>query len=101
MAGFDPTRELSDHDALVLIREIIEVGDTIWTPHVLERMRERGYSDQDVLNVLECGLVQGREFDSEKQNWKYRVEGKDIEGEDGVVITAVVWSNRQVIITVF
>lgn len=101
MPKFDPTIELSDHDAMVLILYILENWQVIIRPHAKMRMSQRGYSDQDVLHVLETGLIKNKEFDSTRGSWKYRVEGEDIDGDDGVVITAIVSSSQQVIITVF
>ncbi len=101
MPGFDPTKELSAHEAIILIKDIIEKHHVIILPHTRGRMEERGYSDQDVIHVLETGIVVGSEFDSERKNWKYRVEGTDIDGVEGVVITALVSSYRIVVITVF
>lgn len=101
MPGFDPTKELSGHEAIVLIKDIIENYQVIILPHTRGRMEERGYSDQDVIHVLETGVVASTEFDGERKNWKYRVEGTDIDGVEGVVITAIVSDYRLVVITVF
>jgi len=47
------------------------------------------------------GVVVGTEFDNERRNWKYRIKGEDIDGDEGIVITAIVSSYKLVIITVF
>jgi hypothetical protein len=102
MPNFDPTKELSGHDAIILIKDIIENHCVdIDCLHNRERMEQRGYSDQDVIHVLEMGVVVGTEFDNERRNWKYRIKGEDIDGDEGIVITAIVSSYKLVIITVF
>jgi hypothetical protein len=101
MPRFDPSKKLSAEDALKRIKEIIDYGHVILTPHVRERMKNRNFTDIDIIHVLENGAVTGEEFDDLRNNWKYRVSGKDIEGESGVVITAIVDYDRQVIVTAF
>lgn len=43
-----------------------------------------------MLHMLQGGwILVGTEFDDEHHNWKYRVAGKDIEGDDLSLIIAV------------
>lgn len=101
MTSFDSKKRLSEEKALSLIKKIIEEGETVFTPHVRKRIRERGYSDQDVIHVLENGKIENSEFDDVRKNWKYKVSGTDIDGDEGIVITAIISSRQQVIVTVF
>lgn len=101
MTSFDPRKRLSEEKALSLIKKITEEGETVFTPHVKKRIRERGYSDQDIIHVLENGRIDSCEFDDIRRNWKYKVSGTDIDGDEGIVITAIISNHQQVIVTVF
>jgi len=53
-------------------------------------MMKRNFAASDVLKVLSTGkLVQRREYDDTYQNWKYRVEGEDVEGEKLTLIFSI------------
>lgn len=92
--------ELSNEEALDLIRYILEYGRTIYSEHAMERMAERGFTPQDIEAIIETGKVIEQEFDSQRKNWKYKVCGTTIEHEYGVVITAVTNHAEQIFITV-
>lgn len=101
MKVFDPAAEISLDEALSLIRDILENGIVSLSVYARARMRSRHFDMQDVRHILKTGDIQGKEFNKLDQTWKYRIEGPDIEGEAGVVITAIISSDRQVIVTVF
>jgi len=53
-------------------------------------MRERGVDDLDIAHLLKNGqIIREAEWDCDYQNWKYRVEGTDIEGVDLVSILVI------------
>jgi hypothetical protein len=53
-------------------------------------MMKRNFTSSDVLKVLSTGkLVKSREYDDKYQNWKYRVEGEDVEGEKLTLIFSI------------
>jgi hypothetical protein len=55
-----------------------------------ESMPKRKIKQSDILNVLERGEIRREPEWSEKhQNWKYRVEGFDIENEKLTAITVI------------
>lgn len=55
-----------------------------------ESMPKRNVSTQDVLNALKTGqIIKEPEWDKEYENWKYRVEGVDTEGDDLIAITVI------------
>ena len=64
-------------------------------------MQERNFTSRDVLYILMHGHISKKEFDEEHNNWQYAIKGEDLEGDDGTIVTAIVNSNRQVIITVY
>ena len=53
-------------------------------------MIKRNFTASDVLKVLSTGkLMKEREFDDTYQNWKYRIEGEDVEGEKLTLIFSI------------
>ncbi len=97
---FDPTKELSRKDVESLVRDIVETGTLIISSHAKERMAKRGYTIQDVQFILSHGRVQSSEFNVAANNWKYRFEGNDIDGDTGAVIIAIASHYNAIIITV-
>lgn len=54
----------------------------VFIKHIKESMMKRNFTASDVLKVLSTGkLIKKGEFDDNYQNWKYRIEGEDVEGE--------------------
>lgn len=95
---------LSPEEAKKRILRILLEGDVIPTVHCRQRMLKRRVDIQDVVNVLEFGAINKNktEWDDVHDNWKYRVEGEDIEGEELVVITVIIESDCQsLVVTVF
>jgi hypothetical protein len=77
------------HQAKTLLRGFARVGIIMFSPHCYERMDERNVSSEDILNTLAWGEIADLKWDGEYQNWKATVEGKDIEGEDLVVVVGI------------
>lgn len=101
MTSFDSTAEIDDIEAIGLIRAIVANGSIIIGSHVKKRMNQRGFYTQDITEVLETGSIVSKEFDDKRNNWKYKVEGSDTDGEEGTVITAIISISSQQVITVF
>lgn len=69
----DHDNPLSLKQAKKLILEIIENGEVIYSrPHALERMRERGITMVDCINILRAGRMSEPVF--ENGSWRYRIE---------------------------
>jgi len=93
---------LSPDSALILIHEILEnrrSGSLSFTKHVKKQMGPRGYTLQDVVYILETGKVLEIELKPSGQ-WHCKVEGYDLDGDRGVVITAIIDENHLLVITV-
>ena len=90
MSPTKPPR-LSPLEATRKIRLTLEEGTTDYSRHCWhERMPERNVSTLDVEHVLGKGqVIREAEWDSDYCNWKYRVEGTDIEGEELTAITVI------------
>ena len=98
---FDPCQELSRKDAHDIIISIINSrGEIILSRHARERMRERRYTTDDVLHILLTGRLVEKRWDKDPGSWKYKIIGKDIDGEDGGVVTVIISKTRLVVITV-
>jgi len=96
--------KLSFEEAKSKILEILETGEIIPTwYHAKNRMKQRNVMDDDIKEALFNGEIKrDAEWDDRYKNWKYRVEGTDIEGEDLIVITIIIEKDHQLrILTVF
>lgn len=55
-----------------------------------ESMPKRNIDETDVLNVLETGKIKRiPEWSEEHQNWKYRVEGYDLDNDTLTAVTVI------------
>lgn len=97
---FDPTENIDNEKALALIREAATKNNLIYGGHVKQRMRERRFTIQDILFILQHGELSGKEYREEYENWVYSIRGVDLEGEEGRVVTAIVSEYSIQIITV-
>jgi hypothetical protein len=101
MKCFNPSDDITYDDAHKIIRHIIEHGNVIFTPHAKVEMKNGNFTSQDIIEILENGKITNKKFDDKRGNWKYRIDGKDIDGIDGAVITAIISDSEQIIVTVF
>lgn len=85
------------------IHLILEEGIVDFSTHCRRRMRERGADDLDVVHVLRNGqIIREAEWDSEYNNWKYRIEGTDTEGDELTAITVIFEADLSLLnVTVF
>lgn len=98
----DTNNRLSISDAQEKIREIAEIGSITSSCHIDFDHPERGYTTEDIRFILKHGVVTREpKYDRKRQNWKYRVEGQDIDGDDSIAITVIVSHRELWVITVF
>lgn len=74
------------------------------SPHCKrDSMRNRNITRQDIITGLETGEIKRKpEWDNDHQNWKYRVEGFDSDGDDITMITVIIEADlKLVIVTVW
>jgi uncharacterized protein DUF4258 len=96
--------KLSSEDAKRIILLILEEGKVELSKHCRsESMPKRGVDMLDVVEALKNGEIRrDPEWDEEGCNWKYRVEGEDIEGDELITITLIIEAEMELfIITVF
>ncbi len=63
-------------------------------------MKERGYTLQDVVHILLHGEIVKKEYKDKTQNWSYRVQGYDLENDEGTVVVAIIKRMSAIVITV-
>ncbi|MBU1744959.1 MAG: DUF4258 domain-containing protein [Proteobacteria bacterium] len=94
--------DLSSESALILIHEILanrSSGSLSFTNHAKKQMGARGYTTQDVVYILETGKIMEIRLETNGQ-WHCKVDGYDLDGDRGVVITAIINENHLLVITV-
>ena len=80
-------------EAIRRIRLILRDGKTIRSDHLIKDMASgrHGVSEQDLLHVLQTGeIISSPEWDENQRNWKYKVEGTDLEDEELRAITIII-----------
>jgi hypothetical protein len=103
MSGNRPPA-LSADEAKRKILWLLEEGYVEFTWHCRnESMPTRGITALDVTHALENGEVVGSpEWDDVHGNWKYRVKGEDLDGDDLTSLTVIIEEDATLrIITVF
>lgn len=83
----------TDHELFSLIEQKIKERNYIFVKHAKERQQQRNISDLDALNILEGKPGYNRKRNKSKdsyesnyihekpQDWKYCIEGKNIDGK--------------------
>jgi len=75
------------------IVQILREGSTVFSEHLNRDIvrNRRGVSHQDVLYVLQTGeIIAEPEWDETHENWKYKVEGIDLENDELRAITIII-----------
>jgi hypothetical protein len=81
---------------------VLKAGQVVPKPHCRRRMAERNVTMQDILYCLRNGdPVGAAEWSDEDTEWKYRVEGADIEQDPLTVVVLFEIRSRMLIVTVF
>ena len=82
---------------------ILREGNFVPLPHCREAMVKRDVSGQDLLHLLQHGdIISPPEWDDKHLNWRYKVEGVDLEGDDLRAITVIIETNLTLlVVTVF
>jgi len=94
--------ELNPEAVATLIRDILadrHRGAVSFTKHAREQMVQRGYTAQDVIHILGDGMVMAQDLKPNGQ-LHCRVEGQDLDGDRGIVVTAILDESRLLVITV-
>lgn len=82
-----------------LVRKNLVNGEVVITAHFKQRMALRKVSMQDVIYVLKTGAIFDEpELDLKINQWKYKVEGKTIDGALLAIVVALE-PNKNILIT--
>ena len=93
---------LGRQEATDLARRIVESGFIETPQHQRDRATERNVTSRDIAHCLAVGRVAREpEWNDRHQEWRYRIEGEDIEGVELTLIAAFEDEETLVVVTVF
>ena len=97
-----PVRCLSRAEATDLVRNCLSAGRVISGKHFREELANEGLDIFDAYNVLRMGIILHEpEPDIRSGDWKYRIEGTDLEGKPLAVVFCFKDEATGFLITVF
>jgi len=97
----DNQNKLSPEEAERKIREIVEYGYIERREHFYERMEQGECDYNDLLLILSKGKVkEPPKYDKKFKNWRYKVEGRTVEGDNVVIVVAIESNTKLVCITI-
>ena len=87
----DNYNTLNAQQAEQQIREIVKLGDIIYSDHCYSNsMITRNYDEQDVETILSTGKVIGApKYSNKFDSWKCMVKGSFVDGEPATVVVAI------------
>ncbi len=86
---------------LLQMQEKVRNQDYVMTGHARKEMNEDELTIYDIEQGILCGEILERQRDRETGEWKYRVNGETMIGEDIEVITKLSITGKLVILTVY
>lgn len=93
---------LSRQDAVKLLRECVRIGKVIPGKHFRDELAAEGLIFADALRVLKTGqILQEPEPDPKSGEWKYRVEGREVDGKWLAIVFCFKATDTAFLITVF
>jgi hypothetical protein len=93
---------LSRPEAVKLLRECVRIGKIIPGKHFREELAAEGLILPDALRVLKTGQIyQEPECDLKTGDWKYRVEGSEVDGKYLAIVFCFKATDTVFLISVF
>lgn len=93
---------LSRPEAVRLLRECLRIGKIIPGKHFRDELAAEGLILPDALRVLKTGnIFHEPECEPKTGDWKYRVEGREVQGQWLVIVFCFRASDTVFLITVF
>ena len=93
---------LSRPEAVQLLRECLRTGKIIPGKHFRDELSREGLILPDALRVLKMGnIFQEPECDPKTGDWKYRVEGREVDGKWLAIVFCFRGTDTAFLITVF
>lgn len=97
-----PVKWLSRTEATDLVRHCLTVGRIIPGKHFKEELANEGLDILDAYNVLTKGnIFKEAELDIKTGDWKYRMEGTDLEGKPLAIVFCFKDDSTGFLITAF
>lgn len=94
------TKRLRVGEALIKAKKLLNTDAVILPTHVYDRMRERNFEMDDIINVFNVGKISKQpEWNADYRQWEYVVDGVDIEDEKLSVVFAFTDDDELVIKT--
>jgi hypothetical protein len=90
-------RPLHGRSAADRIKALWKDGSVVWTHHAEHQMKARKIDMTDIQHIIRYGRVVSHERG--RQRWRYRVEGRCVDGKPAVCIVEV--NGLFVIVTAF
>lgn len=82
-------------------KECVRENRYVVTLHGEEEMDEDGLSIYDIERAILTGIIKERQKDSEKEEWKYIIQGQTVDGSIIAIVVKLSLTNKMVIITVY
>lgn len=77
-------------------------GNIAWGPHFLRELSADNFELQDAKHILKTGTIfDPPDRDIRTFEWKYKIEGKSIDGAEGAVIFSFREVDRAFLITIY
>ena len=93
---------LSRQEAVKLLRECVRVGKIIPSKHFRDELAKEGLIFPDALRALKSGQIyQEPEPDPKTGEWKYRVEGREVDSKWLAIVFCFRATDTAFLITVF
>lgn len=73
----------------------------VMTLHAEEEMTDDGLSVFDIEAIVASGTILERQKDQNTKTWKYRINGRTLEGDAAEIIARLSLTGKVVIITVY
>jgi len=86
---------------LLRLREKIRTRHYLMTLHAEEEMNEDGLTIFDVERGILTGRILERQKDSMTGEWKYRIRGNTIQGDEFEIVAKIGPTGKLIIITVY
>lgn len=93
---------LSRQEAVKLLRECVRIGKIIPGKHFRDELAKEGLIFPDALRVLKTGQIYKEpEPDPKTGEWKYRVEGREVDGKWLAIVFCFKATDTAFLITLF
>lgn len=98
-----PHNTLTDAEVLEQVRRLVGQGRIKWTPHIEEKLKERGLAKDQAKECLRIGYFEETPFIPNRPGdieYKFQVRAR-VDGEEIRVVASLIPESHVVAITVF